>query len=121
MTPRGRFALIVLDGVGIGTCPDQAAYGDQTQIAMWDFRPSGPHDLILYAADSSASRTLISPPYKPQAVHWSADSTQLYYLRNLVDDPAQFDLFVLDIATGTERRLTYTTAATTHLNIQPEP
>ncbi len=29
MTPAGRFALIVLDGVGIGACPDQAAYGDQ--------------------------------------------------------------------------------------------
>lgn len=25
---RGRFALIVLDGLGIGTCPDQADYGD---------------------------------------------------------------------------------------------
>jgi phosphopentomutase len=26
--PPGRFALIVLDGLGIGACPDQAAYGD---------------------------------------------------------------------------------------------
>ena len=25
---RGRVALVVLDGVGIGTCPDQARYGD---------------------------------------------------------------------------------------------
>lgn len=29
MTRRGRVALIVLDGVGIGSCPDQAAYGDE--------------------------------------------------------------------------------------------
>jgi phosphopentomutase len=28
MTTAGRFAIIVLDGLGIGTCPDQAAYGD---------------------------------------------------------------------------------------------
>jgi phosphopentomutase len=28
MTPPGRVALIVLDGVGIGACPDQADYGD---------------------------------------------------------------------------------------------
>jgi phosphopentomutase len=28
-TAGGRFALIVLDGLGIGACPDQAAYGDQ--------------------------------------------------------------------------------------------
>ena len=28
MTHRGRVALIVLDGVGIGDCPDQARYGD---------------------------------------------------------------------------------------------
>ena len=26
--PPGRFALIVLDGLGIGPCPDQSAYGD---------------------------------------------------------------------------------------------
>lgn len=26
---EGRFALIVLDGMGIGDCPDQAAYGDE--------------------------------------------------------------------------------------------
>jgi len=29
VTRRGRVALIVLDGVGIGSCPDQAAYGDE--------------------------------------------------------------------------------------------
>jgi phosphopentomutase len=28
MSPPGRVALIVLDGVGIGVCPDQADYGD---------------------------------------------------------------------------------------------
>ena len=28
MTPPGRVALIVLDGVGMGACPDQVAYGD---------------------------------------------------------------------------------------------
>lgn len=28
MTRPGRVALIVLDGVGMGACPDQAAYGD---------------------------------------------------------------------------------------------
>ena len=28
MTASGRVALIVLDGVGYGTCPDQARYGD---------------------------------------------------------------------------------------------
>src|SRR5215470_11508498 len=26
--PRGRIALVVLDGLGIGQAPDQAAYGD---------------------------------------------------------------------------------------------
>lgn len=29
MSRRGRVGLIVLDGVGIGSCPDQAAYGDE--------------------------------------------------------------------------------------------